>query len=243
MFRKKILIVDDDADIRRLAGSALSQEGFDILQADSGESALEILRTTEVDALILDVMLPGMDGLETLRHIRSDRAFDRLPVVMLSVKSSELDNVVGLELGADDYIGKPIRYHELISRVKSVLRRTRMEQAAVANANRLPFGDGEIDLVSREVVYQNRKIALTFKEFELLSLLAKNPGRVFTRNEILDAIWGNEYALETRTVDVHIRRLRMKFKKAGNNDFLIESIRYVGYRYRSHNPELDLSKL
>ena len=111
MFRKNILIVDDDADIRRLAGSALKQEGYDVLQADSGENALEILRTTEVDAVILDIMLPGMDGLETLRHIRSDRALDHVSVIMLSVKSSEIDNVVGLELGADDYIGKPIRYH------------------------------------------------------------------------------------------------------------------------------------
>jgi DNA-binding response OmpR family regulator len=238
MFRKTILIVDDDADIRRLAESALKQEGFDVLQADSGENALEILRTTEVDAVILDVLLPGMGGLETLRQIRSDRALNHVPVIMLSVKSSEIDSVVGLELGADDYIGKPIRYHELISRVKSVLRRTRMEQAAVANADRLPFGDGEIDLVTREVFYQSRKIALTFKEFELLALLVKNPGRALTRNEILDAIWGNEYALETRTVDVHIRRLRMKFKKAGSNDFLIESIRYVGYRYRGHSPAL-----
>jgi DNA-binding response OmpR family regulator len=238
MLRKKILIVDDDTDIRRLAESALRQEGFDVLEADSGENALEILRTTGVDAVILDVLLPGMNGLETLRHIRSDRALGHVPVIMLSVKSSEIDNVVGLELGADDYMGKPLRYHELISRVRSVLRRARTEQSAVANANRLPFGDGEIDLVSRDVFYQGRKIALTFKEFELLALLVKNPGRVLTRDEILDAIWGNEYALETRTVDVHIRRLRMKFKKAGNSDFLIESIRYVGYRYRGPSLEL-----
>jgi DNA-binding response OmpR family regulator len=237
MLRKTVLIVDDDVDIRRLAESALKQEGFNVLQAESGENALEILRTTGVDAVILDVLLPGMGGLETLRHIRSDRALGCVPVIMLSVKSSEIDNVVGLELGADDYMGKPLRYHELISRVKSVLRRTRMEQAGTANANRLPFGDGEIDLVSRDVFYQGQKIALTFKEFELLALLVKNPGRVLTRDEILDAIWGNEYALETRTVDVHIRRLRMKFKKAGGDDFLIESIRYVGYRYRAHSPE------
>jgi DNA-binding response OmpR family regulator len=237
MLRKTILIVDDDVDIRRLAESALRQEEFAVLEADSGERALEILRVTDVDAVILDVLLPGMGGLETLRHIRSDKVLSHLPVIMLSVKSSEIDNVVGLEMGADDYVGKPIRYHELISRVKSVLRRTRTEQA-VANAERLPFSDGEIDLVSREVFYQGRKITLTFKEFELLTLLVKNPGRVFTRNEILDAIWGDEYALETRTVDVHIRRLRLKFKKAGSNDFLIESIRYVGYRYRGHRPAL-----
>jgi DNA-binding response OmpR family regulator len=238
MFRKNILIVDDDADIRRLAGSALKQEGFDVLQADSGENALKILRATEVDALILDVMLPGMGGLETLRHIRSDRALDHVSVIMLSVRSSELDNVVGLELGADDYVGKPIRYHELISRVKSVLRRARMGQAVAANANRLSFGVGEIDLVSREIFYQGRKIALTFKEFELLTLLVKNPGRVFTRSDILDAIWGDEHALETRTIDVHIRRLRRKFKDAGSDGLLIESIRHVGYRYRDRSPEL-----
>jgi DNA-binding response OmpR family regulator len=113
-----------------------------------------------------------------------------------------------------------------------------MGQAVAANANRLSFGVGEIDLVSREIFYQGRKIALTFKEFELLTLLVKNPGRVFTRSDILDAIWGDEHALETRTIDVHIRRLRRKFKDAGSDGLLIESIRHVGYRYRDRSPEL-----
>lgn len=226
--KKCVLIVDDDLGIRKLVEAALKQNNFSVLHADSGEKAIEILKCHSVDVIILDIMLPGIDGLETLKHIKSNSCIRQLPVIILTSKNSEVDSVLGLELGADDYVCKPIRYHELIARVKSVLRRA--EPSLMNNSQSITIGKLKINIDNRCVTYGDRILTLSYKEFELLHLLAKAPGRVFSRNEILDHVWKEEYSLETRTVDVHIRRLRSKFEQAGCKEILIETVRNIGYR-------------
>lgn len=229
MSGKSILVVDDDKNICRLVESALKQNGFGAVSADSGENALLFLKENSFDVIILDILLPGMDGLETLRQIRANPAHQNLPVIMLTSKNSEFDSVIGLELGADDYVGKPIRYYELIARIKTVLRRS--EKLSKDSPAKIEMYSLQIDTVSRSVHYQGSPLTLSYKEFELLTLLAKKPGRVFTREEILDAVWQEDYSLETRTVDVHIRRLRRKFEETGSkSSLMIETIRNVGYR-------------
>lgn len=226
--KKCVLIVDDDLGIRKLVEAALKQNNFSVLHADSGEKAMEILKSHSVDVIILDIMLPGIDGLETLKRIRNNSCIKQLPVIMLTSKSSEIDSVLGLELGADDYVCKPIRYYELIARVKSVLRRA--EPSLMNNSHSIVIGELEINMDNRSVTYRDHFLTLSYKEYELLLLLAKAPGRVFSRNEILDHVWKEEYSLETRTVDVHIRRLRSKFEQTGCKEVLIETVRNIGYR-------------
>lgn len=229
MSAKSILIVDDDKNICRLVESALRQNGFLVTAANSGEDALTILKSRNIDVVILDILLPGIDGLETLRKIRANSFHQHIPVIMLTCKTTEFDNVIGLELGADDYIGKPIRFHELVARVKSVLRRS--EKELPVHQGIIELNNLRINTVTRSVHYQEIPLSLSYKEFELLSLLAGKPGKVFTRDEILDAVWKEDYSFETRTVDVHIRRLRGKFEELGNhNNIIIETIRNVGYR-------------
>lgn len=229
MSGKSIMVVDDDKNICRLVESALRQNGFDVESANSGEDALVTLKSRNFDAIILDILLPGMDGLETLRQLRANPSHQHIPVIMLTSKNSEFDSVIGLELGADDYVGKPIRFYELVARVKSVLRRS--EKTQQHKSAKIELSNLQIDTGSRSVFYLGTPLSLSFKEFELLTLLAKKPGKVFTRDEILDAVWQEDYSLETRTVDVHIRRLRSKFEEHGDkNDIVIETIRNVGYR-------------
>ncbi|HBW35489.1 response regulator [Desulfosporosinus sp. BICA1-9] len=225
----KVLMVDDDPSVLRLLESALVNNGYQAYKANSGEEALSMLEFMSINLVILDVMLSGIDGLETLKRIRNHRIYGSIPVLMLTSRASEIDNVIGLELGADDYISKPIRYHELISRVKAVLRRT--AQSESSSFTKLSFGSLEIDLDSRTVTLKGQALPLSFKEFELLSFLAKKPGRVFTRSELLDALWSEEVFLETRTVDVHIRRIRKKLEEMGQSTGLIETVRNVGYRF------------
>jgi DNA-binding response OmpR family regulator len=229
MSGKSILVVDDDKNICRLVESALSQNGFEVTSAYSGEDALSNLKNKTYDAVILDILLPGMDGLETLRQIRATPSCQYIPVLMLTSKNSEFDSVIGLELGADDYIGKPIRFYELVARVKTVLRRS--EKTLHSTPSKIELGSLQIDTDARYVYYQGSLLSLSFKEFELLTLLAKKPGRVFTRDEILNSVWQEAYSLETRTVDVHIRRLRSKFEEyRDKNNIMIETVRNVGYR-------------
>ncbi|MDQ7096767.1 response regulator transcription factor [Desulfosporosinus sp. PR] len=229
MSKKSVVIVDDEKNICRLVESALTQNGFEVTSISSGEDTLEMLKSRNVDVVILDVLLPGIDGLETLRQIRANPSWQHIPVIMLTSKNSELDNVIGLELGADDYIGKPIRFHELVARVKSVLRRSKKEH--YTKQTMIEFNDLQIDIATRLVNCKGIALPLSYKEFELLTLLARKPGRVFTRDEILNKVWQEEYSLETRTVDVHIRRLRSKLEKLGEeNKIIIETVRNVGYR-------------
>lgn len=227
-----VLIVDDDPNILRLLDSALSKIGYQVYKSESGEEALRILESSKIDLIILDVILPGIDGLSTLKKIRQHPVYGQVPILMLTSRASEIDNVIGLELGADDYISKPIRYHELIARIKAVLRRT-APSTALPSSSKISYRSLEMDLAARSVTLNGREIQLSFKEFELLHLLAKRPGRVFTRNEILDAVWSEDVFWETRTVDVHIRRIRKKIESAGQSPHLIETVRNVGYRLPS----------
>ena len=231
MSEMNVLVVDDDKNICKLIESALRKNGFNVSSANSGEATLDILQKDKVDIIILDILLPGIDGLETLKQIRTNPSCEHIPVIMLTCKDTEFDNVIGLELGADDYLGKPIRFHELVARVKSVLRRSKkvtQDKQTIIKHNNL-----KINMLSRTAYFQNIPLALSYKEFELLTLLARNPGKVFTRDEILDTVWHEDYSYDTRTVDVHIRRLRKRFEEFGNSDNqIIETVRNVGYRYR-----------
>lgn len=223
-----ILIVDDDINILRLLESSLVKNGHNVFKSTSGEEALELLESKTVHAVILDVLLPGIDGLETLKRIRNHPDQSQVPVIMLTCRDSEVDNVVGLELGADDYIGKPLRYYELIARIKAVLRRT--AQGESMKSQKITAGSLIIDLSTRTADLNGKKLQLSYKEFELLSLLAKRPGKVYMRDEILNTVWSEEAYLESRTIDVHIRRIRKKIQESGENSVFIETVRNVGYR-------------
>ena len=222
--KKTILLVDDEAHILELLKYTMENEGFSTLQAETGEQALKLLGRERVDAVILDLMLPGIDGLEVLKHIRVTPGTKNLPVLMLTAKSEEFDRVIGLELGADDYLCKPFFVRELVARVKAVLRRaeTPGEPGAKKDNRFLKIGPIEIDEIKRTVKRRG----------ELLRLFAQNPGKVITRDEILTKIWGYDYTGETRTVDVHIRQLRKKIEEDDSNPQYILTVRGVGYKLR-----------
>ncbi|SFH03416.1 two-component system, OmpR family, alkaline phosphatase synthesis response regulator PhoP [Desulfotomaculum arcticum] len=227
MSKKNIMLVDDDMSILKLLRAALEKNGYHAIPCASGEEALENLDKQHVDAVILDVVLPSMDGLEVLRRIRNS-PHRQLPVIMLTCKNSEIETVVGLEMGADDYLSKPVRYHELIARLKTIFRRT--DTAVQPESQTLIMYGMEINLNNRTIHFNNEPVLLTHMEFELLTLLAKSPGRVFSRENLLDILWHEEQYVETRTVDVHIRRLRKKMEEHGLNPNIIETVRSIGYR-------------
>lgn len=227
MAEEKILIVDDEKNIRELISYNLKKEGYKILIADNGIDALKLVKEERPDLVLLDLMLPGMNGLDVCKEIRKNPNISSTPIIIISAKSEEFDKVLGLELGADDYITKPFSIRELAARVKVILRRT----APYFVSNILSFKDIEIDFEKRELKKGGKKVELTLKEFELLETLIKNKGRVLTRDFLLDKIWGYEYIGETRTVDVHIRHLRQKIENDDKNPELIETIRGVGYRF------------
>jgi DNA-binding response OmpR family regulator len=230
MDEKRILLVDDDPAVLKLVDAALVKNGYRSVQAFSGEEALEVLGREDVTAVILDVMLPGIDGLETLKRIRGNSRYGQIPVLMLTCRDEEIDSVLGLELGADDYLIKPVRYHELIARLKNIFRR--VQTAGSARSCKISRNGLEIDPGARAVkTSAGVELKLTFMEFEIISLLAEYPGRVFSRDAILDKIWAHETLYETRTVDSHIRRIRRKLKEAGVPPELIETVRQIGYRF------------
>lgn len=233
--KKTVLTVDDEQNILELLKYNLEKNGFDVIQASSGETALELLREHKVDIMLLDLMLPGIDGLELLKNIRNMDQHKRTPVIMLTAKSEEIDKVLGLEMGADDYIAKPFGIHELMARIKAVFRRTEEISKILEKAH---FGDDLIkidDLIinksTHEVTVKDQVIELPLKEFELLYLLAKNKGRVFERDYLLEKIWGYDYYGETRTVDVHIRNLRKKIEVDDSNPVYIKTVRGIGYKF------------
>ena len=226
MSKGKILVVDDEEDILELIQFTLSREGFSVIPASSGEEALVTARSTPVDLIILDLMLPGLDGLEVARRLRGDPSVRHVPIVMLTAKGEEADVVTGLELGADDYITKPFSPRVLIARIRAVLRR-RDDSADMARVIRVH--GLEIDPGRRNVLANGSAIQLTFTEFEVLSVLAQRPGWVFTRSQIVDAVRGEGYAVTDRSVDVQIVGLRKKLGPYGKN---IETVRGVGYRFK-----------
>ena len=221
----RVLIVEDERDIRDLVLFHLEREGFQVSSASSGEEALRQVRHASPDLVLLDLMLPAMGGLEVCRKLRQDPATVALPIVMVTAKGDEVDRVLGLELGADDYIVKPFSPKELLARVRAVLRRAKPAPGAAAIA----MGALAIDPGTRTVTVQGAPLTLTHKEFELLSALADAQGRVLSREFLLDRVWGYSRAgeIESRTVDVHVRRLRVKLGPEGHRILTVKS---VGYR-------------
>jgi DNA-binding response OmpR family regulator len=221
----RILVVDDEQSIRTIVEYALRDAGFEVLSAARGDDALALVRRDPPDLVVLDLMLPGMDGLEVCRRIRAERS---VPIIILSARGEELDKVLGLELGADDYVTKPFSPRELVSRVKANLRRARAEPELEAP---LRAGDLEIDPVARSVRRDGEEVALTFSEFEILLKLARSPRRVFTREELMNHLWKGSFYGDLRSVDVHVRHLRQKVERDPSNPVLIRTVRGVGYAF------------
>jgi DNA-binding response OmpR family regulator len=219
-----VLVVDDEPIVREVVVSYLRREGFRTLEAGDGDTARELLERDEPTLVVLDVMLPGADGLELCRWIR---ARSDVPVIMLSARGEEADRIVGLDLGADDYVTKPFSPRELAARVRTVLRRTEPE---VARAERLSLAGIEIDARSREVTKGGEALRLTAKEFDLLWFMANHPRQVFSRDQLMDRVWGYEAALDTGTVTVHVRRLREKIEDDPSRPRFLETVWGVGYR-------------
>lgn len=228
MANEKILVVDDEEHIAELISYNLSSNGYKVITANNGIDAVKIAIEERPSLILLDLMIPGKDGYDVCKDIRSNSEIRNTPIIMLTAKSEELDKILGLELGADDYITKPFSVRELLARVKAVLRRFSIVEP---ESNVLVFGDLTADFDKREILVKDKKLELTLKEFELLEILIRNKGKILTRDTLLDKIWGYEYIGETRTVDVHIRYLRKKIEADDKNPKLIETIRGVGYRF------------
>ena len=227
--KKKILIVDDEKDLTKLLDYNLKQEGFDTLIAHEGKTALDMARRKKPDLIILDVMLPDLSGTEICKIVRSDNETADLPIIMLSAKGEEIDRILGLELGADDYVTKPFSPRELILRIKRVLKRGKEKRIIAEDESFLKRGLLTIDLSKHKVFVEKKEVGLTVKEFELLLELARDKGRVKTREGLLNNIWGYDDDVFTRTIDTHIRRLREKLGEAGD---YIETVRGIGYRFK-----------
>ncbi|MGQ9571233.1 MAG: response regulator [Thermodesulfovibrionales bacterium] len=223
---KHILVVDDEADIVELLSYNLKKEGFTIDSALNGETALEKIRKGKYDLVVLDLMLPGIQGIELCRILRNDPKTEALPIIMLTAKGEEVDRIVGLEMGADDYISKPFSPRELLVRIKAVLRRS-LKKIPVEKI--LKVGDLEIDTERYMVSIKGKPVKLSATEFKLLLFLAERKGKVFSRNQLLDAIWSDEAFVEPRTVDVHIRRLRAQIEEDPANPKYIKTLRGIGY--------------
>ncbi len=225
-----ILLVDDEPTLVATLDYNLRREGHEVVIARDGPSAIEQARKRQPDLVLLDVMLPKLDGFEVCRELRRTST---VPVLMLTAKDSEVDKVVGLEIGADDYMTKPFSMRELMARVKAMLRRNSMLAAAPSarGAEEVRLGELEIDTVARTVRRGGHAVHLKPKEFELLAFLAQNRGRVFTRDQLLENVWGYEFDGDTRTVDVHVRWLREKIEETPSQPRLLETVRGVGYRF------------
>ena len=226
--RQKVLIVDDDNNIAELISLYLTKECFETFIVNDGESALAALSSFKPNIIILDLMLPGMDGYQVCREVRSKES---TPIIMLSAKGEVFDKVLGLELGADDYMEKPFDTKELVARVKAVLRRYKAAPVPQEkkNVKLVEYTDLSINLTNYSVMYKNNTIDMPPKELELLYFLASSPNHVFTREQLLDQIWGYEYIGDTRTVDVHIKRIREKIKD--HNEWSVKTIWGIGYKF------------
>ncbi|MGL5269886.1 MAG: winged helix-turn-helix domain-containing protein [Selenomonadaceae bacterium] len=222
----RIMIVDDEESIRELLAYNLTKAGYEVVQAGDGRTALKL--ATNLDMILLDVMLPEIDGLEVCREIKSRSQTAMIPIIMLTARDGEIDKVLGLELGADDYITKPFSMRELLSRIKAVLRRS---QHGAVQESQLAVGPLRIDFAAYKAFLGKEELALTPKEYELLKLFLTNVGRAYSRDELLEKVWGYEYYGDTRTVDVHIRHLRAKLKAVPAVSDGIETVRGVGYRF------------
>ncbi|HOV78460.1 MAG TPA: response regulator transcription factor [Bacillota bacterium] len=231
----KILVVDDEKNILELVRFNLEREGFEVFTALDGTLAIDLAREERPDLIVLDVMLPGMNGFEVCRELNRDPLTSGIPIIMLSARAEELDRVLGLEMGADDYVIKPFSPRELVARIKARLRRARpgdnreMEQLQPA---RMEFGRLVIDEERFAVYVDGVRQEFTPKEFELLRFMARQPGKVFSRDFLLEKVWGYDYAGDSRTVDVHVRHIRQKLESLPESDQPIETVRGVGYRFK-----------
>jgi two-component system, OmpR family, alkaline phosphatase synthesis response regulator PhoP len=226
MAKARILVIDDEKDLIELVSYNLGKEGFQVRSAADGESGLSIARQEHPDIVLIDLMLPGIDGLEVCRSLRSDSRTANIPVIILTAKAGEPDRVVGLELGADDYITKPFSPRELIARIKAVLRRT---STKTTHSDVIRCGELTIDKSRREVSRASTIIPLTATEFRLLQFFADNPGYVFSREHLIDEALGKDISVTDRTIDVHITSLR---KKLGDSGKWVETVRGFGYRFK-----------
>jgi phosphate regulon transcriptional regulator PhoB len=226
MERHKILVVDDEPDIVEIVTYNLKKEGFAVVSASDGEEALDLIRKEHFDLAVLDLMLPGIQGIDLCKAIRENPSTERMPIIMLTAKTDESDRVLGLEMGADDYIPKPFGVRELVARVRAVLRRSAENRPA---AGRIVIGDLEIDKGEYSVMKSGLPLELSSTEFKLLLCLAENRGKVFTRDRLLDLVWKDDVFVEPRTVDVHMRRLRMQVEDDPANPEYIKTKRGVGY--------------
>ena len=224
----KILVVDDEPNIREVVGLYLRQDGHAVVVAADGEEALRLYRQVRPDLVVLDLMLPGLSGLEVCRRIQGER---RIPLIMLTAKGEEEDRIVGLGVGADDYVVKPFSPRELVARVAAVLRRVNEASAGPANGEVLSFGELQINPNTRIVTVQGDPVTLTAREFDLLHHMASSPGRVFTRDQLMESVWGYTFAAETSTVTVHVRRLREKVEADPAHPCRLLTVWGVGYRF------------
>ncbi|HHY36362.1 MAG TPA: response regulator transcription factor [Firmicutes bacterium] len=229
--REKILIVDDEDTILEFLRINLEKNGFTVVAAGDGKEALRLARQEQPRCILLDVMLPGLDGFEVLRELR--KTMD-VPVIMLTAKGDDIDKILGLELGADDYVTKPFNPRELVARIKAILRRVE-KTAANSEEGVITVGDLTLDLERHRVEVRGRVVDLTPKEFELLELLMANPGKVFSRDALLSQVWGYDYFGDTKTVDVHIRRLREKIEVDPSSPVNIITVWGVGYKFRERD--------
>ena len=226
---KRILVVDDEKLIVKGIRISLEQDGMDVDTAYDGEEALEYAKNNKYDLILLDVMLPKFTGFEVCQQIRE---FSNVPIIMLTAKSEDMDKILGLEYGADDYITKPFNILEVKARIKAIMRRTGTKEAKQKNDNVISISDMKMDRESRRVFIQDKEVNLTTKEFEVLELLIMNPGKVYSRDNLLNIIWGEDYPGDVRTVDVHIRRLREKIESNPSEPKYVQTKWGLGYFFK-----------
>jgi two-component system response regulator RegX3 len=223
----RILIVEDEASFSEALAFLLSKEGFETAIAETGREALDMFNAQGADLILLDLMIPVVSGVEVCRSIRTH---SQVPIIMLTAKDAEIDKVVGLEIGADDYVTKPYSSRELIARIKAVLRRGQAEDQGDCDEDLLEVGPIRLNIGKHQVFVKGNPVALPLKEFELLEFLMRNSGRVLTRSQLIDRVWGGDYYGDTKTLDVHIKRLRAKVEEDPANPVLIQTIRGLGYK-------------
>jgi DNA-binding response OmpR family regulator len=231
--QRKVLVIDDEAMIRKTVRLACEKEGYAVQEAENGAEALAKVDSFRPDIILLDLMLPDISGFDVCRDIR--RSGTKVPILILSAKTEEIDVVVGLEIGADDYIVKPFRPRELLARIAAHLRKSRQEEDRESDG-RMVFRDLVIDANERRVYRNDEEIQLTHTEFDLLAFLASNAGKVLSREKILNSVWGYEYPIETRVIDVHVRNLRRKIEEDASHPLYILAVPGIGYRFTATKP-------
>jgi len=233
---QRIVMIEDEPDIVQLVRYNFRKEGFELESFSRGKDGFEHLRRNQPDLVLIDILLPDLDGFEICKRLRADDRLRSVPVIFLTAKGEEIDRVLGLEIGADDYVVKPFSPRELVARVKAVLRR---QERATEKAEVVEAGDLVLDSRTQEVTVRGRAVDLSTLEFKLLHFLASHPRRIFNRDRLLDAVWGHDRFVTPRTVDVHIRRLREKIESQSNKPQYLQTVRGSGYRFTAETPGVD----